>query len=86
MAKCFNEDSFVNNHQIDWVIDIREVCRLTSLSRSSVYEKMKIGHRNYDPSFPTKIVSRCLGRRARWFCSAILDWLKGLNTDNNHKN
>lgn len=85
MAKRFNLSSFDNNPRIEGAIDIREVCRLTGLCRSSVYEKMKIGHANYDPSFPTKIESRCLGRRARWFFSAILDWVRGLQTDNNHK-
>jgi prophage regulatory protein len=54
----------------DRLLNVKEVTQITSMSRSSIYAKMKEG------SFPAQIL---LGHRtARWKASAVQDWLRQL--------
>jgi prophage regulatory protein len=51
----------------------REVEQITGLSRSSIYERMNIRSRYYDPDFPKPVR---LGQRAvGWRASEIAAWI-----------
>ena len=63
--------------QDDHLIDIFNVLKLTSICHSSIYEKMKVGHKNYDVTFPKKVPGYGLGRRSRWSYNAIMAWISG---------
>lgn len=60
------------------IIRIREVQRLTGLSRSSIYAKMQFGLRSYDPSFPARIRLTPGVERSGvgWLEHEVFDWIE----------
>ena len=64
----------------DRLIDIKEVCMLTGLCRSSVYDKQNRSHKNYDPTFPKRKTSKSLGSRARYSYNAIIKWISDVQS------
>lgn len=62
----------------DRLVDIKEVCMLTKLCRTSVYDKQNRNHKNYDPTFPKRRTSKSLGRRARCSYNEIMKWVNEL--------
>jgi predicted DNA-binding transcriptional regulator AlpA len=62
----------------DRIIYLKEVCMLTALCRTAIYDKSNKNHKNYDPTFPKQKKAERLGRRARWSYNEIIAWINGL--------
>ena len=61
--------------QDDHLIDIIKVVKLISICKSSIYQKMQVGHKNYEKTFPKPVPGHGLGRRSRWSYNAIVAWI-----------
>jgi prophage regulatory protein len=58
----------------DTILKLRQVVQTVGLSRSSIYERLNIRSRYYDPEFPKPVR---LGERAvGWRASEIYAWLE----------
>ena len=60
------------NH-IPQLLSIKDVCKYTGLSRSTIYAISKPGSECYDATFPKKVQLTAV--RVVWVASEIADWI-----------
>jgi len=60
--------------QMNQIINIKEVIKLTSISRAKIYEMINIDSKYYDPSFPKPV--RLSQSRIGWMALEIHQWIE----------
>lgn len=67
---AFEDQTF----QMNQIINIKEVIKLTSISRAKIYEMINIDSKYYDPSFPKPV--RLSQSRIGWMALEIHQWIE----------
>ena len=60
--------------QMNQIINIKEVIKLTSISRAKIYEMINVDSKYYDPSFPKPV--RLSQSRIGWMALEIHQWIE----------
>ncbi|WP_314339942.1 AlpA family phage regulatory protein [Acinetobacter guillouiae] len=60
--------------QMNQIINLKEVMRITGLSRATIYNIMDERHKQYDPTFP-KQINLTVGR-VGWSAWEINQWIE----------
>ena len=60
--------------QMNQIINLKEVMRITGLSRATIYNIMDERHKQYDPTFPKQ--TNLTGGRVGWSAWEINQWIE----------
>ena len=79
MSKTFNVNTFVVPGR---VLRIRQVTDMLGLSRATVYGKLRVGGRYFDPSFPRP--KRLSAKAVGWLSEDLELWVASLEDSQGH--
>lgn len=74
-AERVASQSAAASHNPDALLHIDTVCAIVGLSRTSIYDRMRIAAPNAFPQ-PIRLSARC----SRWRAESVTDWLKAQHT------
>ena len=65
------------------MLRLHELIKIIGLSRSSIYYRLNLRSKRYDPDFPTPVK---LNNASRWLLSEVEAWIESKISARNHVN